>query len=154
MIARTALGVVWGWAGWAKVQEPQAALQAVRAYRILPEVLVGPVGYGLPALELAISALLLLGLRCRLAGVLSSALLAAFLAGVIQAQARGLSIDCGCFGGGGEVESADTQYLKEVLRDLVLLWPSVWLAFQPAVHCALDNLLDRQHVTTASDQQP
>ncbi|WP_306335776.1 MauE/DoxX family redox-associated membrane protein [Streptomyces sp. KL118A] len=139
--ARVALAVVWCWAGWAKIQDPAASAQAVRAYRILPETLVAPVGHGIPALELTLAALLLVGLRIRLAAVLSALLLAGFLAGIVQAWARGLSVDCGCFGGGGEIDSADTRYLQEVLRDVGLLLLSTWLVRWPASRFSLDAVL-------------
>ncbi|MFC8713030.1 MauE/DoxX family redox-associated membrane protein [Streptomyces sp. NPDC057197] len=138
---RLALALVWGWAGWTKIQDPAASVQAVRAYRILPEALVTPVGHGLPALELALAVLLLAGLRVRLAAVLSALLLTGFLAGIVQAWARGLSIDCGCFGGGGEIDSADTHYLREAFRDAGLLVLSAWAARWPASRFSLDAAL-------------
>ena len=33
----------------------------------------------------------------------------AFIIGISQAWARGLTIDCGCFGGGGAIGAAETQ---------------------------------------------
>ncbi|MEV7501915.1 MauE/DoxX family redox-associated membrane protein [Streptomyces sp. NPDC093018] len=138
---RVVLAVVWCWAGWAKMLAPAASAQAVRAYRILPEALVAPVGYGIPALELALAGLLLTGLRIRLTSVLSALLLTAFLAGIVQAWARGLSIDCGCFGGGGEVDSADTRYLQEVLGDVGLLSLNGWLIRWPPSRFSIDAAL-------------
>ena len=45
-----------------------------------------------------------------------------FIIGISQAWARGLTIDCGCFGGGGNIAAAQTQYPQEIARD-VGLWP-------------------------------
>ncbi|MEV6727115.1 MauE/DoxX family redox-associated membrane protein [Streptomyces xanthochromogenes] len=139
--ARITLVLVWGWAGCSKIRSPDASVEAVRVYRVLPESLLAPVGYGLPALELALAALLLLGLRIRLTAALSAGLLVAFIAGIAQAGIRGLSIDCGCFGGGGEVGAAETQYVKEILRDLLFLCASTWLVHRPTSPYALDNRL-------------
>jgi uncharacterized membrane protein YphA (DoxX/SURF4 family) len=47
--ARLALAVVWAWAGWEKAVNPAQAAQAVRAFDVLPESLVEPVGYALPS---------------------------------------------------------------------------------------------------------
>ncbi|MFI0013670.1 DoxX family protein [Streptomyces sp. JUS-F4] len=141
LTARIALAVVWCWAGWAKIQDPAASPYALRAYRVLPESLVDPVGYGIPALELTLALLLLAGLRVRLGGTLSALLLLGFLAAIVSAWARGLSIDCGCFGGGGEVDPGDTQYVQEVLRDLGLLLPSGLLIRWPASRFSLDARL-------------
>lgn len=141
LTARIALALLWGWAGCSKIRSPEASVEAVRVYRVLPESLLAPVGYGLPALELALAALLLLGLRIRLAAVLSAGLLVAFIAGITQAGIRGLSIDCGCLGGGGEVGATETQYAKEIVRDLLFLCASAWLIRRPASRYALDNHL-------------
>jgi hypothetical protein len=71
------------------------------------------------------------GIGTRAVAVLSGLLLLAFVAGVSQAWARGLSIDCGCFGGGGAVAPGQTQYLQEILRDAGFLALAVWLTVRP-----------------------
>ncbi|HEX2072952.1 MAG TPA: MauE/DoxX family redox-associated membrane protein, partial [Geodermatophilus sp.] len=102
-VARWVLGGVFLVAGALKLPDPDAAVRAVRAYRLLPEPLVAPVAFGLPVLEIAVGLALVAGVFVRTAAVAGAALLVVFLAGVGSAWARGLQIDCGCFGGGGEV---------------------------------------------------
>ena len=137
-VARLLLGAVWGWAAIAKIAGPAQAAIAVRAYRILPEALVKPVAWGLPFLEVAIAVLLLTGIRTRLAAFLSLGLLTVFVAGVGSAWARGLSIECGCFGGGGVAAGVDwTTYATEIARDVGLMALSAWLAWRPASAWAL-----------------
>jgi uncharacterized membrane protein YphA (DoxX/SURF4 family) len=127
--ARLLLAGVWAWAGVAKIGDPAAAVRAVRAYRLLPEWLTQGVGYGLPFLELTLAALLLAGLATRLAAVVSAALLAVFLAGMVSAAARGLQIECGCFGGGGDLAAGQsTAYTWEIVRDAALLLVALALA--------------------------
>jgi len=58
-------------------------------------------------------------------------------AGVGSAWARGLQIDCGCFGGGGAVAAADTAYPAEILRDSALLLVALALARWPRSRLAL-----------------
>ncbi|MFF4649068.1 MauE/DoxX family redox-associated membrane protein [Streptomyces sp. NPDC001380] len=140
--ARLALAAVWTWAGLAKVADPAEAAQAVRAYRLLPEALVKPVGYGLPFLELALALLLLAGLGVRAAAVLSAALLLVFIAGIGSVWARGLTIDCGCFGGGGQVAASQTRYLQETLRDTGLLLVAAWLVWKPRSRLSADAWLN------------
>ncbi|PYC87722.1 DoxX family protein [Streptomyces tateyamensis] len=139
--ARLGLAVVWAWAGLAKISDPAVAAQAVRAYRILPEGLVKPVGYGLPFLELALALLLLIGLGVRIAAVVSVLLLLAFVAGIASAWARGISIDCGCFGGGGAVDKSQTQYGQEILRDCGFLLLAGWLVARPRSRFSVDGWL-------------
>src|SRR4051794_32635546 len=118
-------------AGALKLPDPAESVRAVRAYQLLPEALVPSVGYGLPLLEIAVAVLLLLGLLTRWAALAAALLMAAFLVGIGSAWARGLTIDCGCFGGGGQVAAADTNYLPEMVRDGVLLLAAVLLAARP-----------------------
>jgi uncharacterized membrane protein YphA (DoxX/SURF4 family) len=139
--ARLGLAVVWAWAGLAKISDPAVAAQAVRAYRILPEGLVKPVGYGLPFLELALAVLLLVGLGVRIAAVVSALLLLTFIAGITSAWARGISIDCGCFGGGGAVDKSQTQYGQEILRDCGFLLLAGWLVVKPRTKFSVDGWL-------------
>lgn len=98
---RLLLAGVWIAAGGLKMADPAAALRAVRAYRLLPEDPVPPVAFGLPVVEVALGLALLLGAAVRLAPVASAVLLAVFVVALASTWARGLQIDCGCFGGGG-----------------------------------------------------
>ena len=102
-----------------------------------PEALT-PVGWGLPFVEIALGLLLAAGAFTRVAGVASALLIAVFVLAVISAAARGLSIDCGCFGGGGTVAAGQTDYGGEIVRDSLLLLLALWLVWQPRSRLALD----------------
>ena len=78
-----------------------------------------------------IGLLLLAGIATRAVAVVSAGLLLVFIAGVTQAWARGLSIDCGCFGGGGAVDPGQTTYGRELLRDAGFLLLAGWLVVRP-----------------------
>jgi hypothetical protein len=67
-----------------------------------------------------------------------------FLVGVGSAWARGLQIDCGCFGGGGEVAAGRTGYPGEVARDVGLLLVALALARRPASRLALGGRSERE----------
>ncbi|RBY74611.1 DoxX family protein [Geodermatophilus sp. TF02-6] len=135
--ARLVLGGVFVVAGVLKVPDPAAAVRAVRAYQLLPESLAAPVAFGLPVVEIAVGLALLAGVFVRTAALAAAALLVVFLVRVGSAWARGLRIDCGCFGGGGEVAAADTAYPTEVLRDGALLLGALVLARWPRSRLAL-----------------
>ena len=138
---RLGLTVVWAWAGLAKISDPETAAQAVRAYQILPESLVKPFGYGLPFLELAVALLLLVGLGTRIAAFVSGVLLLVYISAIASVWARGIAIDCGCFGGGGAVAASKTEYLQEILRDTGFLLLTAWLLWRPASKLSLDRWL-------------
>lgn len=142
LAARLFLVGVFGWAGLSKVSDAQASVRAVRAYRILPEGLVHPFAYALPFFEIGLAVLLLVGIGTRLVALVSALLLLVFIAGVASAWARGLAIDCGCFGGGGQVDPGATRYVQEILRDLGFLAAAVWLVVFPRTWASLDSALD------------
>jgi uncharacterized membrane protein YphA (DoxX/SURF4 family) len=142
--ARLLLGGVFVVAGALKLPDPAAAVRAVRAYRLLPEAFVGPVAFGLPVVEIAVGLALLAGVFVRTAALVSAVLLVVYLVGVGSAWARGLQIDCGCFGGGGMVAAADTAYPTEVLRDAVLLFVALALARRPRSRLALGSTSSTQ----------
>ena len=124
-------------AGVLKVPDPAAAVRAVRAYRLLAEPLAAPVAFGLPVLETAVGLALLVGVFVRTAAIASAVLLVVFIAAVGSAWARGLQIDCGCFGNGGQVAAGETSYPLEILRDVGLLVLALALARWPASRLAL-----------------
>jgi len=97
------------------------------------------VGYALPLFELALGLALLLGVATRVSAVVGGALMTAFVVGVASAWARGLSIDCGCFGGGGVVAEGEANYLPVLLRDAGFAAMAAWLVIYPETRWALDR---------------
>jgi uncharacterized membrane protein YphA (DoxX/SURF4 family) len=135
--ARLVLGGVFVVSGALKVPDPAAAVRAVRAYQLLPEWLVAPVAFGLPVLEIAVGLALLAGVFVRTAATAAAVLLVVFMVGVGSAWARGLQIDCGCFGDGGQVAAGETAYPLAMFRDGALLLAALALARWPASRLAL-----------------
>jgi iron complex transport system permease protein len=104
-------------------------VRAVRAYRILPEFAAQLAGAGLPAIEVLLGVLLLVGAGVRVCATVSAMLLAVYIVGIASAWVRGLRIDCGCFGGGGDLAAGVApSYGWELVRDAALLLLAVLLA--------------------------
>jgi uncharacterized membrane protein YphA (DoxX/SURF4 family) len=141
LTARLVLGGVWIFAGALKLPDPAGSVRAVRAYDLLPESVVPTVGHVLPVVEVVLGAALVLGLLTRAAAVVSAVLLLAFIAGIASVWARGISIECGCFGGGGAEAGASSSYPLEIARDVGLLMLSLFLVWAPRTRFALDRLL-------------
>jgi len=140
-VARLVTGGVWIWAALLKLPNPDESVLAVRAYQLLPGDTATTVGHLLPVLELVVGLCLVLGLLTRGAAVVSALLFAAFIVGIASVWARGITIDCGCFGGGGYDANAADKYPWEIARDVGLLLMSAYVVWQGRTRLALDNLL-------------
>jgi uncharacterized membrane protein YphA (DoxX/SURF4 family) len=137
--ARLILGGTLIAAGYLKFDELDKSQMAVRAYELLPVSLANFLGITLPFFELAIGLLLVLGAATRITAGLSAILMIAFMIGISQAWARGLSIDCGCFGGGGQVAPGEADYLTPLLRDTGLALLALYLVKFPRSRFSLDK---------------
>lgn len=114
LAVRLGLAAVWLVSGAVKVVDPAQTRVAVAAYRVLPEVLVGPAATGLPLLELALG---------NPAG-----------GGGVHPLGRGRV--------GGAVDAASTRYPREVARDTgFLLLLAAWLVARPRTALAVDRWL-------------
>ncbi len=145
LLARLVTGAVWIVAGALKLPDPYASVRAVRAYDLLPEAVVPTIGHLLPVLEIVVGLALVLGVLTRGAAVLSALLFVGFIVGIISVWARGIEIDCGCFGGGGAKAGASSAYPWEIARDTGLLALSVFLIWSPRTRLSLDRLIFRHH---------
>jgi uncharacterized membrane protein YphA (DoxX/SURF4 family) len=142
LAARLVLAVVFALAGWPKLLDPDGTIHSVRAFRLVPEAIVPVFGYGLPVLELALALLLLVGLLTRPAAAVTGVLLVMFMVGIAAAWARGLSIECGCFGASsGPVVDPARGYALDLLRDAGLLLLAAWLVVFPSSRFSLDGRL-------------
>ncbi len=148
LLARLVTGGVWIVAGAVKLPDPAQSVAAVRAYQLLPSSLVTPVGQLLPVIEIVVGVCLVLGILTRGAAVVSALLFVAFIIGISSVWARGINIDCGCFGGGGADPDAASNYPWEIARDVALLAASLFVAWLPSTRLALDNLLFRRTSTS------
>jgi uncharacterized membrane protein YphA (DoxX/SURF4 family) len=136
LLARLTLGGVLLVAGGLKVLKPTESANAVAAYKLLPTNVAHLVGYALPWLEVALAVLLIVGLMVRPAAVLSGLIMIVFIGAIASVWARGMLIDCGCFGGGGEIDPSlaaqvHRTYFIEIMRDLGLALTALYLYFFP-----------------------
>jgi len=136
LLARLILGGVLLAAGGLKVFKPTESANAVAAYKLMPTELAHLIGYALPWLEVAIGLLLIVGFMVRPSAVLSGLIMIVFIGAIASVWARGMLIDCGCFGGGGEIDPSLASevrrtYFIEIMRDLGLALAALYLYFFP-----------------------
>ncbi len=99
LVLRMALGAVFLYAAWTKLREPWPIFaMAIDAYGVLPERAVTIVSRTLPWAELALGLLLIAGRWLRTSTAAASLLLLMFFGLMVRAYAKGMQIDCGCFG--------------------------------------------------------
>lgn len=138
--ARLLLAGVFGYAGLVKIPDLAGAGRVVALYQLMPADAARLLGGVLPFVELALALLLLVGLATRLTAGCAAALLLGYLGAIVSAWGRGISIDCGCFGGGGVVASgAVGGYVLDIGRDLVFLAVAGFLVRRPRTTYALDS---------------
>ena len=139
LLARLGLGGVLLYAGYLKAFSPDKSMMAVRAYELLPIWLANIFGIVLPWLEIGAGVLLIIGIAVRYVAIFGSTLMIAFVIAISQAWARGLSIDCGCFGDGGAIDPSQTKYLETIMRDIGFAPLGFYLIRYPLTKFALEK---------------
>ncbi|GLY17284.1 DoxX family membrane protein [Kineosporia rhizophila] len=138
---RVLVAGVFLYTGWAKIQDIDDTIRSVRNYQLLPEAVVPTVGSALPVVELILGALLLAGLLTRFTAVLTGLVSLAFFAGVASAWARGLQIECGCFGNSGFTSNPTPGYVRELLLNGAIMLACAALVRLGPGRFALDEKL-------------
>jgi len=113
---RLVLAGIFFYAGWGKLLDPTLFAIKIRNYDLLPDPWVAWVAVSLPWLEILCAICIVIRRWERGALMWVVGMLLVFLFGMISAMARGLDIDCGCFG-----DSLDRGSLAMALGMDVLL---------------------------------
>ena len=122
IVLRVALGIVFLYAAYTKLRQPWLLFaMSIDAYQILPEWAALTLGRTLPWMELVLGALLATGFGLRYSAVVATALLGVFFAVMAWSYAKGMKIDCACFGFGEAIGPAT------LVRDAILLSLSITL---------------------------
>lgn len=114
---RLGLGGLFVYAGVMKLSDPTGFAVEISNYRLLPEMAPWA-AMAMPGVEVAVGALMMAGTRpwLRAASLACIGMMIVFTIAVTQVVARGINIDCGCFGG----NSGPVTWVT-IVRDLVLL---------------------------------
>lgn len=142
LLSRIALGGVFLFAGATKAFDAGGLAAAIRSYGLnLPEWFVSVSAYSLPYLEILLGLYLLAGLFTKPSAWITNALMLLFIVALAQGAARGLEIDCGCFGGAAGNEAGNLWL--DALRDVGLLALGLHIALAPMGRFSIDALLRR-----------
>lgn len=99
-VLRWAIGAVFVYAGTLKLLAPQDFADSIAGFRLLSPLSINVLALSLPPFEILVGTLLLLGWRTRAASLAVLLMTTIFALALASALLRGLSVDCGCFGGG------------------------------------------------------
>jgi hypothetical protein len=124
-LVRWGLAVAFGWAGLAKLADPEAFAVVLEAFGLVPRPLVAPLALGLPALELAAALALAADLRAGLGVITGLAVL--FACVLAYGLWLGLDLDCGCYGPSDPEARAFGGLRASLHRDLGLLAAAAYL---------------------------
>lgn len=127
LVARLIIGGLFIYASIYKVLNPTDFSVTVRNYTILPLEWTNLVAITLPWVELGSGLFLVLGVLIRPSALLTTGMMAVFLAALIYAYSVGLDIDCGCFS--ASTESSGKIGPLYLIRDTLLLLTSAFILF-------------------------
>lgn len=127
-LAQIVIGVVFVWAGLAKIGDVKAFAEQIHNFRLWPVAGEHLLAMTLPWIEVVAGGAMILGIRARAGAFVNAALMVIFTVAVAQAAARGLDIQCGCFG------TADAQSVgvKKLVENFGLTALAIVAALRPA----------------------
>ena len=100
LLLRLILGGCFLYAGILKIQSPQAFVDSIASFQLLPNPFINLLAITLPVFEVIVGLMLITGYERGLAALSVLILTSVFAVAMISALARGLQVDCGCFGTG------------------------------------------------------
>ncbi len=115
-IAAWVFGGVFIFSGFVKIRDPQLFLMQIRGFHLLSDPYAAWLALCLPWLEIFCGVAVLSGFMRRGALILLGMAVVAFILVLSIAWARGLDIECGCFG-----SAIKTSLRVELIIDAVLL---------------------------------
>ncbi len=138
LVLRVAVGVLFVWAGGAKIGHADLFAAQIAAFGIVPHGLIAPMALLLPFFEVLLGGYLIVGLFTRAAAIVAVVQLAIFAGAIGSAVMRGLSLSCGCFG----PHDATVTSWPEVARDLAFAAIAAFVAWRAPGMLAVDRRIE------------
>ena len=126
--ARLALGAIFIYASWHKLELPADFALDIFHYQLLPGVFINALALVLPWLELLSGIALIIAPRLRHgAAILILGMLVVFTTGIVIDLFRGIDVTCGCFSSGGKGQHIG---LLKVLENLSMIAGACFLVWR------------------------
>lgn len=103
LFLRLVLGFVFIYAGAEKISDPTGFSISISNYKLLPVYMVNFFAITLPWIEITAGIMLVFGVAVKENAFIINVMLLVFIVAISISLARGLSIDCGCFGKGDQI---------------------------------------------------
>jgi uncharacterized membrane protein YphA (DoxX/SURF4 family) len=129
-VIRFLIGAIFVYAGSAKLGDSLQFADNIASFQLLPAVLVNPLALALPPLEIA-AGVLTIGGWPRVGALALVFLVGVFCLALLLDLARGIEVNCGCFGAGSDGSTG-----LNLTRDLALLAAAL-IAYRSAAPHAL-----------------
>jgi hypothetical protein len=127
-----ALAIIFIYAAVPKILEVNEFARAIRNYHMLPTWSLNLLALWLPWMELIAGGCMIFRVWERGGNILILGMLIVFTAGIISAVARGLDIDCGCFGRtASQLALAHRVGIQKIAENLGMVIISVLLLLPP-----------------------
>ena len=136
LLFRIFLGLLFIYAGIEKISDPAGFSNAIYNYKLLPFSLVNFFAITLPWIELSAGLLLLFGVYVKENSSIIAALLIIFFIAIAISLARGLNIECGCF---GTSTGAKVGLIKLVENLVLILASSLLMKFGSEKYSLREN---------------
>lgn len=120
---RLIVGGVFIYSSIGKLLSPDEFAKIIHNYDLLPLFLVNILAIALPYVQFIAGVLLIVGVYKKGNSAIFIGLIFIFLFALIQAYARGLDINCGCFS--LDTSSSNNDILMRIFQDLLLLIPAL-----------------------------
>ena len=155
---RIGLGGLFAFAALKKIDNVQAFAFAIKGFKILdPDKhgqLIISAAYTIPWVELIAGILLIIGFKTRAATAALGLMLIVFIAGLLHVIFDpSIDADCSCFGDMNLVCSSKVGWCQ-VIRDVVMLIPVVYLLWRGGGILALDTLFEKKKCTQEPNSGP
>ena len=144
LLFRILLGLVFLFAGIAKISDPVRFIFTLRQFNLFSEAVIPFMALYLPWLEFILGLFLILGLLYRASAFLLACLNTMFAIAILTVVVRGMEIDCGCFGMLADIlKIPDSADIKAVIRNVIFIGISVYIFIVKKTLFSLENYLKK-----------
>ncbi len=142
-IFRIVLGVIFLFAGLAKISDPVRFIITIREFRLFPETIVPFTAVFLPWLEFLLGLFLILGLFYRSSSLLLAFVNMIFTFAILSVIVRGFEISCGCFGLFADImKLPDRADLTAIIRNIIFISMCLYIFFVKTTVISVENYIN------------